>query len=60
MFLTSKFSLEKDLVLDSSFDINGVKNKLINYFVEGYFELKIEDFEDLNSIPEVNTEVKEL
>ena len=42
--LTKSFNIDKDLILDSSFNKSAIKAVLSSYYHEGYFEMTIEDF----------------
>ena len=53
LYLTNLFNIDKDLILDPSFDKTIIKNKLSQYYHEGYFELTIEDFLELNKGPTI-------
>ena len=53
LFLTNFFDIRKDLILDSIFDKLAIKKILSEYYHEGYFELKIEDFLELNNGPKI-------
>jgi len=53
LFLTKIFNIEKDLMLDSSFNKSGIKKVISKYFYEGYFEMKIQDFLELNNGPKI-------
>ena len=53
LYLTNLFNIDKDLLLDPSFDKTVIKNKLSQYYHEGYFELTIEDFLELNKGPTI-------
>lgn len=53
LFLTKFFNIEKDLILDSSFNKSGIKKVLSKYFHEGYFEMTIQDFLELNNRPKI-------
>ena len=44
LFLTKSFNIDKDLLLDPSFNKKVIKNVLSKYYHEGYFELTMEDF----------------
>ena len=53
LFLTNFFNIDKDLLLSSSFNKTVIKNKLAQYYHEGYFELMMEDFLELDKSPTI-------
>ena len=53
LFLTKSFNIDKDLLLDPSFNPKVIKNVLSKYYHEGYFELTMEDFLELNNGPTI-------
>ena len=42
--LTKSFNIDKDLILDPSFNKSAIKAVLSRYYHEGYFEMTMEDF----------------
>ena len=53
LFLTKSFNIDKDLLLDPSFNLKVIKKVLSKYYHEGYFELTMEDFLELNDGPTI-------
>ena len=53
LFLTKSFKIDKDLLINPSFDKKIIKNELSKYYHEGYFELTMEDFLELNNGPTI-------
>ena len=53
LFLTKSFNIDKDLLINPSFDKKLIKNVLSKYYHEGYFELTMEDFLELNNGPTI-------
>ena len=53
LFLTKSFNIDKDLLLDPSFNPKVIKNVLSKYYHEGYFKLTMEDFLELNNGPTI-------
>ena len=53
LFLTKSFNIDKDLRLDPSFNPKVIKQVLSKYYHEGYFELTMEDFLELNNGPTI-------
>ena len=53
LFLTKSFNIDKDLLINPSFNKTVIKNILAQYYHEGYFELMMDDFLELNECPTI-------
>ena len=53
LFIKKSFKIDKDLILDPSFNKSAIKKVLSKYYHQGYFEMTMEDFLELAESPKI-------